>query len=280
MSRTPPEVRSPRVCIAGKGEVCVHALELALQHVPPAELAILPVERDAGTAGDARSLRSAAARRNVRETTLRDVATLPDIVLISVQFDRLIPVGHFASPRLFNLHYSLLPAYRGMYPVVWPLLQGATATGVTLHWIDHGIDTGDIVAQTRLEIAPTDTAAHLYGRCAVAARALLDTHVPILITGEPARHAQPPLGASYFSRTSIDFGNFRIDLNKTACEVHNQIRALVFPEYQLPALFGVSVRGSEILPVRSTQAAGTLIHQDAQSMVVATIDFDVRVHTA
>lgn len=68
----------------------------------------------------------------------------------------LLPEAIFTAPKWgsYNLHPSLLPKYRGVHPVSWALINGETETGVTLHQIDAGIDTGYIVKQTSLSITP------------------------------------------------------------------------------------------------------------------------------
>src|SRR6266542_352813 len=63
----------------------------------------------------------------------------------------------------FNLHPAYLPYNRGADPNVWSIVEG-TPAGVTLHWMDDGIDTGDIVAQERVHIGPADTGRSLYLR--------------------------------------------------------------------------------------------------------------------
>lgn len=69
---------------------------------------------------------------------------------------------------ILNLHTGYLPWNRGAYPNVWPILDGSPA-GVTLHRVDAGIDTGPILAQTKVNVEPWDTAKTLYDRLLVEA---------------------------------------------------------------------------------------------------------------
>ena len=71
---------------------------------------------------------------------------------------RMLPEVVWTMPRLgtFNLHASLLPRYRGAAPINWAVINGDTETGVTTFFLKHEIDTGDIIAQERIEILPTD----------------------------------------------------------------------------------------------------------------------------
>ena len=58
----------------------------------------------------------------------------------------IIKTKNFKSNKLFNLHFSLLPSYKGMHTSAFPILNGEKYSGVTIHKIDNGIDTGDIIA--------------------------------------------------------------------------------------------------------------------------------------
>ena len=74
------------------------------------------------------------------------------VIACYIEFDQIIKPTEFRSNRLFNIHFSYLPEFKGMYTSAIPILQGSTHTGVTLHGIDQGIDTGPIIAQEKFEI--------------------------------------------------------------------------------------------------------------------------------
>ncbi len=80
-------------------------------------------------------------------------------LIVTVAYGRLIPVELLHGPRFgwINLHFSLLPAYRGAAPVQWALLNGDTRTGFTIFKLDKGMDTGPFYIQEELDISPTDT---------------------------------------------------------------------------------------------------------------------------
>ncbi len=83
------------------------------------------------------------------EQALELVRTAGTDLLVTACFPRLLPASWLEAPRLgaINLHPSLLPAYRGPQPLFWQFRAGEPATGVTLHFMDAGADTGDIIAQ-------------------------------------------------------------------------------------------------------------------------------------
>jgi methionyl-tRNA formyltransferase len=95
-------------------------------------------------------------------------AVRPDAIIV-VGYGRIIPQWMLDLPPLgnINLHASLLPKYRGAAPIQWAIARGETATGVTTMRLDAGLDTGDIVLQQEIVIAPDDTAETLAPKLAV-----------------------------------------------------------------------------------------------------------------
>jgi phosphoribosylglycinamide formyltransferase-1 len=74
--------------------------------------------------------------------------------------------------RIVNSHPALLPLFPGAHAVRDALAAGATQTGTTIHWVDSGIDTGEIIAQEAVEITPTDTETSLHERIKIVERRL------------------------------------------------------------------------------------------------------------
>ena len=85
---------------------------------------------------------------------------LADVAVV-VAYGCLLSPVFLDIPRLggINLHASLLPAYRGAAPIAWSLVRGETETGVTVFWIDEGMDTGPILVQRAVPIGPDEDAA-------------------------------------------------------------------------------------------------------------------------
>ena len=102
------------------------------------------------------------------------VAAGPD-ALVVVAYGRILtrPVLGAARHGAVNLHFSLLPAFRGAAPVQWALARGESTTGVTTFRLDEGLDTGDLLGQSRVAIAPGEHAPALLARLAVGGAALL-----------------------------------------------------------------------------------------------------------
>ncbi len=120
-------------------------------------------------------------------------ALKPDAIAV-VGYGRIIPQWMLDLPPLgnINLHASLLPKYRGAAPIQWAIALGETVTGVTTMKIDAGLDTGDILLQREIPIAPDDTAETLAPKLAAAGAELTVTTLRKLQTGtiSPLRQDQ------------------------------------------------------------------------------------------
>ena len=101
--------------------------------------------------------------RNNEELRARLEAIAPDAIVV-VAYGRIIPSWMLALPRLgcINLHASLLPKYRGAAPIQWAVAMGETVTGNTTMLLEEGLDTGPILMQQEIAIAPDQTAADLF----------------------------------------------------------------------------------------------------------------------
>ena len=111
-------------------------------------------------------------------------ALRPDLGIV-IAF-RMLPEVVWAMPRLgtFNLHASLLPQYRGAAPINWAIINGERETGVTTFLLNHEIDKGAILAQTRLPILPQDNAGTLYEKLMTAGVALVTRTVERIAAGD------------------------------------------------------------------------------------------------
>ena len=98
-------------------------------------------------------------------------------LVILAGFMRIIGPGLLAAypRRIINVHPSLLPNHRGAQAAAQALAAGDQVTGCTVHYVDQGVDTGEIIAQQEVEVRPDDTAETLQARIQVAEHALLPT---------------------------------------------------------------------------------------------------------
>ena len=147
--------------IAGKNSIAVDVLEYAIKDMSIPIFVVLNKTEDFKN-GFQKSLGFYAKLWNIPIVNLEEVYDYHDAVFLSLEFDRIIKPSFFKTTFLYNIHFSLLPAYKGMFTSALPFINGESASGVTLHKIDSGIDTGDIIDQKRFEILEDDTARSLY----------------------------------------------------------------------------------------------------------------------
>lgn len=109
----------------------------------------------------------------------------PDLIILA-GFMRILPASFVraVSPRMINTHPSLLPLFPGAHGVRDAMMAGATETGVTIHVVDEGVDTGPHLAQARVEILPEDTEDSLHERIKVEERRLLVQVVADIANGK------------------------------------------------------------------------------------------------
>ena len=115
---------------------------------------------------------------------------------------------------------------------------------MTLHKIDNGIDTGDIIAQKNFHIGINDTSRDVYFKFLENAFILFKENFAKILSNEYSSKKQPQVNSSYYSKGTLDFKNIKIDFNITSFEIHNQLRAFMFKEYQLPEINGIKVEKS------------------------------------
>ncbi|WP_459615957.1 bifunctional UDP-4-amino-4-deoxy-L-arabinose formyltransferase/UDP-glucuronic acid oxidase ArnA [Bordetella sp. 2513F-2] len=137
------------------------------------------------------------------------------------------PILDIAPAGAFNLHGSLLPAYRGRAPVNWVLVNGERQTGVTLHRMVARADAGDIMGQRAVDISDDDTALTLHGKVREAARVLLDETLPRLFDGRITPIPQDESRASYYGRRTPADGE--LHWQQPARRLYDLVRAVAQP---------------------------------------------------
>lgn len=153
----------------------------------------------------------------------------PDLIVVC-GYKYIISGEIFNIPkfRSINIHPSYLPNYRGQHVVNWAIVNGETKTGVTIHFIDKGIDTGEIIIQKEIPILFEDSASTLHDRIYRVACELLESVLNNISSGKTLQATkQDDSKASYFRPRNPEDG--LIDWSKQGIEIYNLIRALVKP---------------------------------------------------
>src|ERR1700674_5831960 len=183
-----------------------------------------------------RSCAELAAEHGVRvhidesvEAVAAAIGALKPSIIYSFSYRHLIPesVLELASQGAFNLHPSLLPAYRGRAPVNWVLVNGERETGVTLHHMVARADAGDIVGQRAGAIDDSDDALTLYRKLVPLGVELVEDLHPKIVAGNPPRRKVDISKGSYLGRRKPEDG--RIDWRWPARRIFNLVRAVTHP---------------------------------------------------
>jgi methionyl-tRNA formyltransferase len=138
---------------------------------------------------------------------------------------QIVPPPVFNAPRLGSIcfHPSLLPKYRGRSAINWALINGETKTGVSLFWVDEGIDTGPILLQKEVAVDPDDTTGTLYfNKLFPVGVEAIGEAVDLIKAGNPPRIVQDESQANYDPPCGDEHA--RIEWGKSAQDVYNRIR--------------------------------------------------------
>lgn len=151
---------------------------------------------------------------------------LPADCFVVMAYGQILPLSVLEMPRLtcLNLHASLLPAHRGAAPVHASVLAGDEESGITLMYMDEGMDTGDILLMDRLTLHPRETAGSLHDRLADLAPLTLKRGLELLEAGQAPRNAQDEKLATYAPKLNRAMGE--IDWSLPAEALDRRIRGL------------------------------------------------------
>lgn len=264
------------ICVAGKNNIAVDVLEYLIRiNNGRYELGVVCNKTETGKNSWQKSLRFFSQRFNVPEYHLEDMYMRDDLIFISLEFDKIVNPDLFKDARLYNIHFSLLPSYKGMYTSAIPILNGEEMVGVTFHEIDKGIDTGNIIAQKKIKIDQQDTSRDLYLKYISNGTQLVLSQIENVIQDKVHAYPQEAKGSTYYSKKYIDYSNLKIDLRQTALGIQKQIRAFSFREYQLPVVCVKKIIDSKITDIRSLKKAGTIVEQNENGIMFASVDYNI-----
>jgi methionyl-tRNA formyltransferase len=133
---------------------------------------------------------------------------------------------------IINLHPAYLPYNRGQYPNVWSIVDG-TPAGVTIHFMDEGVDTGDIVAREEVDVEPTDTGESLYRKLEKKSVELFKMTWPLVRDGKFQRIEQDLSEGTYHRTADVQsIDEIQLNMNYRADDLINILRARTFPPYK------------------------------------------------
>ena len=187
----------------------------------------------------------------------RLTAIQPDAIIV-VGYGRIIPQWMIDLPRFgnINLHASLLPKYRGAAPIQWAIARGETVTGVTTMRINAGLDTGDILLQKEVFIAPEDTTETLGPRLAAIGADLTIETLRGLSAGNISPRPQDERQASLAPTLKKEDGG--IDFRREANEIWNRMRGFQPWPGAFTSFRGKNLNVWQAKPVESRTEPGEL----------------------
>ena len=160
------------------------------------------------------------------ENFLQELKNLNLDVAVVASFNYKIPKEVLDIPKygIINIHPSLLPKYRGGNPYSSVIINGEKETGVTLHFMDEGFDTGDIITQRKVELSPIETMGTLFNRLNLLGMQMLVGVLSELEKGDLPRYTQPK--GEFITGQSLKDEDLFIDYKKSAVEIDRFIRGL------------------------------------------------------
>ena len=200
----------------------------------------------------------------------------PDII-ITCAYGQIVPEGVLNIPRLgcINIHASLLPKYRGASPIHHALMDGEKETGITLMYMDKGLDTGDIIKSESIAIDINDNLESLSNKLSLLGAKMIIDELPNIINGTNNRIKQDNSIASYVGMIKRE--DEHINFNDSALNIYNKIRAfspnpltyfiLDDKEYKIAEAHIIEVSAKEV-----NTPPGTIIFESKNSFIIKTID--------
>lgn len=200
----------------------------------------------------------------------------PDII-ITCAYGQILTEEILNIPKLgcFNLHGSLLPKYRGGAPIHYALLNGDKETGITLMYMDKGMDSGDMIEQETIEITDEDNIETLTNKLSLRASKMIIKNLPSLINQTNKRQKQDETKVTF--SPIITRKDEHLNFNKTAKEVYNHIRTLTpnpLPNFILDEI-EYKIAECEITPAQGKPS--TIVEVNKNYIVIMCKDKGIKI---
>lgn len=226
-----------RIIFMGTPDFSVGTLEALLEAGHEIVLAVTQPDKPKGRGKEVKfpPVKEAALRhsipvyqpRRVREPECVEYLKTfaPDIIVV-VAFGQILPKAILDMPKhcCVNVHASLLPRYRGAAPIQWAVINGEKISGVTTMRMDEGLDTGDMIRKTEVELTPKETGGSLFDRLSEAGAKLCVETVAAIEQGTAEYTPQDHGLATHTTMIKKQMGE--INFSKSAVEIERLIRGL------------------------------------------------------
>ncbi|GAA3651857.1 methionyl-tRNA formyltransferase [Asaccharospora irregularis] len=197
----------------------------------------------------------------------------PELIVV-VAFGQILPKAILDIPKLgcINVHVSLLPKYRGAAPINWVIINGEQKTGVTTMYMDEGLDTGDMILKSEVDLDDNITAGELHDKMMEIGADTLKQTMDLIEKGCAPREPQNHDEFSYAPIMNKSLGN--IKWNNSAKEIHNLVRG-VNPWPSAYTIYNgdtMKIWKTEVLGERSDKTPGTILKVDKDGIRISTED--------
>ncbi len=206
----------------------------------------------------------------VREDSIVDMLKKigPEVIVVAA-YGQILPESILSIPPYgcINIHASLLPKYRGAAPIEWSIIDGEKTTGVTTMYMEKGLDTGDMIEKTEVDIEDTDTGASLHDKLAAAGAELIVSTLKAVENGTATRTKQDDEKSCYAKMLSREMGN--IDFSRDASYIERLIRGLNPWPCAYTALDGKNLKIFKADVVEKSGNPGEIIEVTRKTFTVA-----------
>lgn len=208
---------------------------------------------------------------------LNEIKTYNADIFLVIAYGRKLPTNILTIPPkgCYNLHFSILPRWRGAAPVNWAVLTGDSETGLTFMKMDEGLDTGDIVFQKKIGIEDNDTAEDVFKKLISIGGDFLINALDNIEKGNFTLSKQDESLATY--AVSFNKEDGLINWNETAINIHNKIRGLQPWPVAFTFLKGKRIKIYSSLIVQCRGEAGKILKIENDGIIVGTKDAAIKI---
>lgn len=214
----------------------------------------------------------------IREDYQSIIDINPDII-ITCAYGQIIPkeLLFFSKYKAINVHASLLPKYRGGAPIHWSIINGDSKTGITIMYMDVGMDDGDIIFQQEIPINYEDNLGVIEEKLSLLGKELLLTSLPKIITKDAPRIKQNEAEVTFAK--IIKRENEFVDFNNKALDIYNKIRGLnpvpgasTFLNNKIVKIYDSKITEKE------SKEVGKILDITKEGILVGTLDYDILIN--
>lgn len=274
-----------KVIFMGTPEFCVPILEELIKETNVVAVVTQP-DKEVGRKHEISfsPIKRVAIKNNIKvlqpvkiKEEYEDITSLNPDIIITCAYGQIVPLAILNCPKYgcINVHASLLPKLRGGAPIHKAIINGYDKTGITIMYMDKGMDTGDMIAKKEVKIEDNDTSESLHDKLSAISVPLLMKTLPSIINGTNKREKQNDADATYAYNVSRE--EEHVSFDKLSKDVYNQIRGLnSWPgAYAVLDDKNIKLWSSSITNNKYDKTPGTIINLDKNGLCVATKDGSV-----